>query len=59
MNPLVFSGTQGIGYELLRNVTLVRLQDILGDVVLIVVISLVPTLFLRWLEARARTRFGA
>lgn len=55
----MFSGTQGIGYELLRNVTLVRLQDILGDVVLIAVISLVPTLFLRWLEARAGARFGA
>lgn len=54
----MFSGTQGIGYELLRNVTLVRLQDILGDVLLIVVISLVPTLVLRWLEARARARFG-
>lgn len=55
----MFSGTQGIGYELLRNVTLVRLQDILGDVVLIAVIALVPTLILRWLEVRARARFGA
>jgi hypothetical protein len=26
---------------------------------LIVVISLVPTFFLRWLEAKARARFGA
>jgi NitT/TauT family transport system permease protein len=55
----MFAGTGGLGYELLHNVTLVRLQDILGDVVLIVVISLVPTFFLRWLEAKARARFGA
>jgi NitT/TauT family transport system permease protein len=55
----MFSGSGGLGYELLRNVSLVRLQDIVGEVVLVGVIALIPTILLRWAENRLRARFGS
>lgn len=54
----MLSGSSGLGHELLRNVSLVRLQNILGEVVLIAVLALVPTLLLRWIERRVQRRYG-
>lgn len=55
----MLAGSGGLGYELLRNVSMVRLQDIVGEVVLVAVLALVPTLILRWLESRVQSRYGA
>lgn len=44
----MFSGTTGLGYELLRNVTQVRMANILGEVLLITVIALIPTVALKY-----------
>ncbi|MGV8875404.1 MAG: ABC transporter permease [Rhodococcus sp. (in: high G+C Gram-positive bacteria)] len=55
----MFSSSSGLGYELLRNVTLVRMGNILGEVVLIAVLALVPTLLLGHIERRVKRRFGA
>lgn len=54
----MFSSSSGLGYELLRNVTLVRMGNILGEVVLIGVLALLPTLLLGLLERRVQRRFG-
>lgn len=53
----MFSGASGLGYEILRNVTLVRMGNILGEVVLIGVLALAPTLLLQAVEVRVQRRF--
>jgi NitT/TauT family transport system permease protein len=52
------SGSSGIGFEILRNVTLARMENILGEVVLIAALALIPTLLLQLLERRVVRRFG-
>lgn len=52
----MFSGTTGLGFELLRNVTQVRMANILGEVLLITVIALIPTVALKYLELRVKAR---
>ncbi|MCE0763697.1 ABC transporter permease subunit [Pseudonocardia kujensis] len=54
----MFTGVSGLGYELLRNVPLVRMGDIVGEVVLVILIALAPAIGLRTLETRVRARFG-
>ena len=54
----MFSSPIGIGYELLRNVSLVRIENILGAVVLILVMALPPTIVLQWLETRITSKYG-
>ncbi|MFI1459179.1 ABC transporter permease [Nocardia carnea] len=54
----MFSSSSGIGYEMLRNVSLIRMENIMGTVVLIVVIALPPTIALQALENRITARFG-
>lgn len=53
----MFSGSTGLGYELLRNLSLARVENIMGQVVLIGVLALIPTLALQQLEARIRNRY--
>jgi NitT/TauT family transport system permease protein len=52
----MFSGTTGLGFELLRNVTQVRMANILGEVLLITVIALIPTVALKYFEVRVKAR---
>ncbi|GAA5065025.1 ABC transporter permease [Nocardia callitridis] len=54
----MFSSSSGIGYEMLRNVSLIRMENIMGTVVLIVVIALPPTIALQAIEHRVAARFG-
>jgi NitT/TauT family transport system permease protein len=54
----MFSSSSGIGYELLRNVSLVRMENIMGTVVLILVMALPPTIALQWLETRITSKYG-
>ncbi|OUZ12759.1 ABC transporter [Aeromicrobium sp. PE09-221] len=53
----MFSGSSGLGYELLRNLSLARVENIMGQVLLIGVLALVPTLALQQLELRIRRRY--
>lgn len=53
----MFSGETGLGYELLRNVTLVRMGDIIGEVVLVAAIALIPTGLLQMVERRVHARY--
>ncbi|MGW5340867.1 ABC transporter permease [Rhodococcus pyridinivorans] len=53
----MFSGSTGLGYELLRNLSLARVENIMGQVVLIGVLALIPTLALQQLEVRIRNRY--
>ncbi|RBM18805.1 ABC transporter [Prauserella sp. PE36] len=53
----MFSGSSGLGYELLRNLSLARVENIIGQVILIGVLALVPTLALQQLELRIRNRY--
>ncbi|MQA85264.1 MAG: ABC transporter permease subunit [Streptosporangiales bacterium] len=53
----MFSGGTGLGYELLRNVTLVRMEDIVGEVVLVAAIALIPTGLLQMIERRVHSRY--
>jgi NitT/TauT family transport system permease protein len=53
----MFSGSSGLGYELLRNVTLVRMENIMGEIVLVGMLALVPTLLMERVERRARRHF--
>lgn len=53
----MFSGSSGLGFELLRNVSLVRMENIMGEVLLVGLLALVPTLLLQALERRVRRRF--
>ncbi|MCZ4563377.1 hypothetical protein O4160_21270 [Rhodococcus sp. IEGM 1401] len=54
----IFSSSSGIGYELLRNVSLVRMENIMSTVVLILVMALPPTIALQWLESRITSKYG-
>ncbi|WP_242640185.1 ABC transporter permease subunit [Rhodococcoides fascians] len=54
----MFSSSSGIGYELLRNVSPVRVENIMGTVVLILVIASPPTIALQRLETRITSRYG-
>jgi NitT/TauT family transport system permease protein len=54
----MFSGSSGLGYELVRNITLAKMGNIMGEVILIATMALVPTLFLQGLERQVRHRFG-
>jgi NitT/TauT family transport system permease protein len=54
----MFSGTSGLGYELMRNVALVQMGNIVGEVVMIAVLALLPTLALQFAERRIYRRFG-
>ncbi|WP_315773661.1 ABC transporter permease [Rhodococcoides kroppenstedtii] len=54
----MFSSSAGIGYELLRNVSLVRMENIMGTVVLILLMALPPTIALQWLENRVVSKYG-
>lgn len=54
----MFSGSSGLGYELLRNIPLARMGDIVGEVVLVVVMALVPVTVLRALERRVHRRYS-
>ncbi|MGW4587798.1 ABC transporter permease [Amycolatopsis thermoflava] len=53
----MFSGSSGLGYELLRNLSLARVENIIGQVLLIGVLALLPTLALQQLESRIRNRY--
>ncbi|GFG54003.1 ABC transporter [Mycolicibacterium agri] len=53
----MFSGTTGLGFELLRNVTQVRMANILGEVLLITVIALIPTIALKYFELRVKRAY--
>jgi NitT/TauT family transport system permease protein len=53
----LLGGSAGLGGELLRNVQLVRMGHIVGEVVLIAIIALVPTMVLLRLEHRVIARF--
>jgi NitT/TauT family transport system permease protein len=53
----LLAGTSGLGYELVRSVTLVRLQDIMGQALFVVLLALVPALALRVAEHRIDRRF--
>lgn len=53
----MFSGSSGLGYELLRNLSLARVENIIGQVILIGFLALVPTLTLQLLELRVRNRY--
>lgn len=54
----LLGGSAGLGGELLRNVQLVRMGHIVGEVVLIAIIALVPTMLLLRLERRVVARFA-
>ncbi|OZM78063.1 ABC transporter permease [Pseudonocardia sp. MH-G8] len=54
----LLGGSAGLGGELLRNVQLVRMGNIVGEVILITIIALVPTVLLLRLEHRATARFA-
>ncbi|MXP23844.1 ABC transporter permease subunit [Gordonia sp. HNM0687] len=53
----MFSSSTGLGYELLRNLSLARVEDILGQVILIGLLALIPTFALQYLEIRIRNRY--
>ncbi|MFH8445998.1 ABC transporter permease [Streptomyces sp. NPDC093065] len=53
----MFAGSSGLGYELLRNLSLARVENIIGQVILIGVLALVPTLALQQLASRVRRRY--
>ncbi|KQU58158.1 hypothetical protein ASG84_16055 [Rhodococcus sp. Leaf278] len=50
--------SSGIGYELLRNVSLVRMEHTTGTVVPILVMALPPTIAPQWLETRITSKYG-
>lgn len=53
----MFSGSSGLGYELLRNLSMARVENIMGQVLLIGLLALIPTLTLQQLELRIRNRY--
>ncbi|MFF9490187.1 ABC transporter permease [Streptomyces sp. NPDC014676] len=53
----MFAGSSGLGYELLRNLSLARVENIIGQVILIGALALVPTLALQHLATRIRNRY--
>lgn len=54
----LLGGSAGLGGELLRNVQLVRMGNIVGEVLLIAVVALVPTMALLRLEHAVTARFS-
>lgn len=54
----MFAGNGGLGYELLQNVSLVRMDAIVGEVLLVAAIAVVPTALLKFGEQRIYSRFG-
>ena len=54
----MFSSSSGIGYELLRNISLVQMENTVGTVMLILAMALPPTIALQWLETRITSKFG-
>lgn len=55
----LFAASTGLGAEILSAVGLVRMQNILGQVLLIAAIAVLPTLALRRLETRVTERYAA
>lgn len=53
----MLGGSAGLGSELLRNVQLVRMGNIVGEVALIAIVALIPTMLLLGLERRVNERF--
>jgi len=54
----LFSATSGIGYELMRDVSLARTDRIVALVTVVVAIALVPSSLLRLLERRVTERYA-
>lgn len=54
----MFASSSGLGQELLRNVSIGRMENIAGEVILIAGLALVPTLALTWIEHWTTRRFG-
>lgn len=54
----MFAGTSGLGQELLRNLSIGRMENIAGEVILVAAIALVPTLILSWVERWIAGRYG-
>lgn len=55
----MFAGSSGLGQELLRNVSLGRMDYIAGEIVLVAAIALVPTAILTWFERWTGRRYGS
>jgi NitT/TauT family transport system permease protein len=53
----MFSSDVGLGHELVKNITNVRVDRIVGQVLLIVAIAVIPGLALRWAERRVTRRY--
>lgn len=53
----MISATNGLGHELVLNIATVRVDRIMGQVLVIVVIAVIPGLLLRWLETRITSRY--
>lgn len=54
----MFSSDVGLGRELVKNVANVRVDRITGQVLLVAVIAIIPSLALRWLENKTTSRYG-
>lgn len=54
----MFAGSSGLGQELLRNLSIGRMENIAGEVILVAAIALVPTLVLSWAERWIARRYG-
>jgi len=54
----MFASNGGIGYELVRAMETVHVEQIFGQVVLIGIYALIPNALLRWLEVALTTRRG-
>ncbi|WP_218163805.1 ABC transporter permease subunit [Actinomadura madurae] len=54
----MFAGSSGLGQELLRNVSIGRMENIAGEVILIAVLALAPTALLTWAERWTAERYG-
>jgi NitT/TauT family transport system permease protein len=54
----LFAGSTGLGAEILRAIGQVRMDDILGQVLLIGLMAVLPTMALRWAETRTTRRYA-
>lgn len=54
----MFSSDVGLGHELIKNVANVRVDRITGQVLLVAVIAVIPSLTLRWLENKTTSRYS-
>lgn len=52
------SATDGLGHELVLNISSVRMDRISGQLILVIVIAVVPGLLLKWFEVSIARRFG-